>query len=369
MDNTATLYSYDSKDRLRQWTIEIEEGKYRTVHGIVGGKLQTTEWTQVTEKNIGKANYKDLFEQAKAEAQALVVKQWEKGWRQSINVLNQNRNTFTFDCMLAQNYNDRKDEIQFPVYSQPKLDGIRLNVSDKLLSRNKKQFVSIPHLDYLIDFCQKHNLILDGELYNHSFKNDFNKITSIVKKTKPSIEDLKESEKYIQYWVYDVFFKDSPELNFEERINKLLTLLNIIKTSNIVIVSSLKITNQEELDSAYGEYLEDGFEGQMVRINSPYEQKRSKTLLKRKEFSDSEYEILEVGEGNGNKSGIAGYMVLRNTDGSSFRSNIKGNQEWLNTLLVQSSKLIGKKATVKYFNLTPDGVPRFPYVISIRDFE
>jgi hypothetical protein len=38
-------------------------------------------------------------------------------------------------------------------------------------------------------------------------------------------------------------------------------------------------------------------------------------------------------------------------------------------LLEKADDLIGKEATVKYFNLTPDGVPRFPYVIAIRDYE
>jgi DNA ligase-1 len=361
------LFNYDTKNKLREWSIEWEEGRYRTIHGVVGGKLQTTEWMLVSETNVGRSNHRDLSEQAKFEAEALVKKQIEQGWKTSIEELNSS--VKDFECMLAQNYADRRKDIKFPVYSQPKLDGIRLNVSNKLLSRNKKNFVSIPHLEYLIGFCQKYNLILDGELYNHSFKDDFNKITSIVKKTKPSKDDLQESEKYIQYWIYDVFFKDKPQLTFEERREELLTLLNTIDTPYLVIVSSHKVLSHEELDYNYGIYLEDGFEGQMVRINAPYEQKRSKNLLKRKEFCDSEYEILEVGEGQGNKSGMAGYMLLKNTDGSTFRSNIKGSQDWLKILLGNSSRIIGKNATVKYFNLTPDGVPRFPYVISIRDYE
>jgi DNA ligase-1 len=362
------LFSYDSKKRLREWTIEIEEGRYRTIHGIVNGTLQTTEWTTVQETNVGRSNHRNLSDQALFEAQALVKKQFEQGWRSSIKVLNSNKE-YIFDCMLAQNYEDRKKGIQFPVYSQPKLDGIRLNVSDKLVSRNKKEFFSIPHLKYLIDFALEHNLILDGELYSHSYKNDFNKITSLVKKTKPTEADLKESEKNIQYWIYDVFFKEEPDLSFTERRTKLLSLLNIITPVHIVIVPSTRIESFEGLDYEYGSYLEQGYEGQMIRIDSPYDQKRSKTLLKRKEFCDAEYSIIEVGEGNGNKSGMAGYMLLKNKNGSTFRSNIKGSQEWLTHLLQNKKSLIGKSATVKYFNLTPDGVPRFPYVTSIRDFE
>jgi hypothetical protein len=89
-------------------------------------------------------------------------------------------------------------------------------------------------------------------------------------------------------------------------------------------------------------------------------------LLKRKEFQDSEFKILDIVEGVGNKSGMAGYMVFKNHKGIEFHSNIKGTRLYLKELLKNKNKLIGKTATVKYFNLTPeDEIPRFPYVINI----
>jgi hypothetical protein len=39
--------------------------------------------------------------------------------------------------------------------------------------------------------------------------------------------------------------------------------------------------------------------------------------------------------------------------------------DYLEELWNSKDKLIGKQATVKYFNLTPDGKPRFPKVIKI----
>jgi hypothetical protein len=91
--------------------------------------------------------------------------------------------------------------------------------------------------------------------------------------------------------------------------------------------------------------------------------------LKRKEFKDSEYKIIDIGEGEGNRAGGDGYMLLENTDKSTFRSNIKGNFDYLKAVLKDRKQLIGQLATVKYFNLTPDNVPRFPFVISIRNYE
>jgi DNA ligase-1 len=120
------------------------------------------------------------------------------------------------------------------------------------------------------------------------------------------------------------------------------------------------------LNELYEKYVDEGYEGQMVRTDGPYENKRSKYLLKRKEFQDSEFKILDIVEGVGNKSGMAGNMVFKNHKGIEFHSNIKGTRLYLKELLKNKNKLIGKTATVKYFNLTPeDEIPRFPYVINI----
>ena len=75
-----------------------------------------------------------------------------------------------------------------------------------MVSRGGKIFKSAPHiLKTLGDFFEKHpDVVLDGELYCDKLANDFNKITSLVKKTKPNAKDLEESEKVIQYHVYDL---------------------------------------------------------------------------------------------------------------------------------------------------------------------
>jgi DNA ligase 1 len=84
---------------------------------------------------------------------------------------------------------------------------------------------------------------------------------------------------------------------------------------------------------------------------------------------DGEYEILDVVEGIGNRSGMAGNFVLRLDDERTFKSNIKGSHSYLKELLSDRLTLICKMATIKYFNLTPRGVPRFPVAIAVRDYE
>jgi hypothetical protein len=92
-------------------------------------------------------------------------------------------------------------------------------------------------------------------------------------------------------------------------------------------------------------------------------------LLKRKEFKTDEFTILEVIPGVGNRTGTAGAMKLQDKAGKIFNSNIKGNRKHVTKLLEEAKTLIGQQATVRYFNLTPDGIPRFPFVIAIRNYE
>jgi DNA ligase-1 len=265
--------------------------------------------------------------------------------------------------MLAKNYDDYKDELKYPIYSQPKLDGIRCVVKkDGMWSRNGKSIVSAPHvLVALKPFFDKFpDAILDGELYADKFANDFNAICSLVKKTKPTPEDLVESAKNIQYWVYDWIVQKT----FSDRNSDITTYL----TNNNVVrrVPTHFVDTITHLNELYEKYINEDYEGQMVRTDGPYENKRSKHLLKRKEFKDSEFKILDIVEGVGNKSGMAGHMVFKNHKDIEFHSNIKGDRNYLRELLTNKNKLIGKSATVKYFNLTPgDELPRFPYVVNI----
>jgi hypothetical protein len=124
---------------------------------------------------------------------------------------------------------------------------------------------------------------------------------------------------------------------------------------------------EEGILPEYRGYMIQGYEGQILRTNSLYENKRSKGLLKHKSFVDAEFTILGVIEGKGNLTGKVGKLQFE-INGKPFESAVNGDWEYLAELLKRND-LIGKQATVKYFELTEDGIPRFPKVIAIRDFE
>jgi DNA ligase-1 len=356
-----TIYKKTKTGATQEWSIEVEGNKYRTHSGQVGGVISTNEWTVCFGKNVGRANSTTDEEQALAEAVAKRTKKLESGYFEDINNINEQQ---YFEPMLASKWEDSKDKIAYPIFSQPKLDGIRCIVTKNgMFSRNGKPIISAPHIRESLDKLFQHepDLILDGELYADKFANNFNTIVSLVKKTKPTADDLKQSANNIEYHVYDI---PSVVSIFKERCIE-LDELSLDFPKCIKQVETHIVNNESEVIEWYENYVERGYEGQILRLNGPYENKRSKFLLKHKSFQDSEFPILDICEGEGNKTGQVGYMVFE-IEGKRFKSNVKCSWEEGAEILKSKSKLIGKSATIQYFNLTPDGIPRFPYVININ---
>lgn len=357
----GTIYKATKGGKIQEWTIEVEGNRYRTISGQTDGKKVTTEWTTVFGKNTGRSNETSDEEQALKEAISKRDLRLQHGYFEDIAKIHQKR---YFEPMLAVKWEDRKDKVTYPIFSQPKLDGIRCIVTeDGMFSRNGKEILSAPHIRQSLDDLFKKNpdLILDGELYADKYANDFNTIVSLVKKTKPTQEDLRQSELNIEYHVYDL---PSTLGDFRDRCYELYLLEEEFVGTRCKIVPTYTLYSEEDVQSKYLEYVEAGYEGQMLRVDGPYENKRSKNLMKHKSFQDQEFTILGIYEGEGNKTGTVGYMTFE-IDGKPFRSNVKCTREQGAKIWKDRESLIGKSATVKYFELTPGGIPRFPYVINI----
>ena len=386
------LYKKTTIGKTQTWEIEVSGNKFRTISGQSDGKKITNKWTVCEPKNVGKKNATTGEEQALKEAEAKHKKKLEAGYH--LNLKNISKKRF-YEPMLAQDFKNKNrqkevmseiDEVGDGVFSQPKLDGIRcIAMREGLFTRSGKEITAVPHIyEELEPFFEKYpNAVLDGELYNHAYKDDFNKIIHLVRKQNLTDEHLEESKKMIQYHIYDApvigngRWAMSEKDSFSDRTSTLDSFFHYLKYDNlntkyedsIVIVETIEIHGREQLDRCYEDYIEAGYEGQMVRLDGPYENKRSPRLLKRKEFIDEEYTILGYEEGEGNRTGTIKHFKFKNKEGREFSSNVKGTFEYLTKLLKTADTLIGKEATIKYFNLTPDGVPRFPYVIAIRDYE
>ena len=360
IESLTSLYKRDTKGKIRIWTVQYgydsdDVAGTRTIAGLVDGQKVTSEWNMSVAKNVGKANGTTAKTQAISEAKSSWDQKADKEYFEDLKDVDSYE---LFKPMLA------NDFTKTPVasgYTQPKLDGIRCLVNKHgMNSRSGKPINSCPHIaEALEQFVKDYpNITLDGELYNHELKSDFQKIVSLVRKVKCRPEEIAESAELVEYHIYDMFDADNPDMPFIERMYFLVKHLPVV--DKIVVVETAKTDTTADIDKMYGEYTEAGYEGQMVRQNTAYECKRSKNLLKRKEFITEEFEVVNVEEGNGNWSGYAKRFVLKMPNGTQFSSGIRGSQAKLKELLNSDKP---SWATCRYFELSNDGVPRFPVVI------
>lgn len=247
-------------------------------------------------------------------------------------------------AMLANEWNH--EPLVFPLYVQPKLDGIRCLVYEKdgqtvFQSRNHTVFQDFPHIRAVS------GLVLDGELYHHDL--EFHEITSIVrKKNHPRLSEL-------QYHVYDVI----TEGDFEQRIELLQSLTNSLP---LCLTETKKVHSVEAVEAYHGECVARGYEGIVLRTpGGKYRQTRSKDLLKYKHFKTDEYKVV------GHTIGKEGIPVLEclvgdKTFGVMMKATLEEKQKMMETI----ESFYGQWVTVKYQELSKDGIPRFPVGIAFR---
>jgi DNA ligase-1 len=369
MWENKTLYKKNASGKLLQWNIFVEGNKYWAEYGQVGGKIQSDTPTICESKNVGRSNETTPEEQALSEAKSKFDKQKDiRGYVEDKDDLDK----FVFKPTLAHKYVDHAKKLPEQVYASCKMDGIRCYITkDGAFSRNGKKWVTTEFIETTLrSFFEKNpEVVLDGELYAHKYSQDFNKIVSLAKKKKHiREEEWWQIETELQFHVFDLFHYEYPDLSFDKRYKILDKIFGNDQYHNIVRVESVLI-NKTEFHTLYQTYMEQGYEGIMLRDpSSKYEFKRSYGLLKYKEFLDTEYEIVDILEGVGNRSSMMGKMLLKTGD-KTFESSVRGNERFYKDVWKNKDNYIGKLATIRYQNLTPDSIPRFPVCISIRDYE
>ena len=271
--------------------------------------------------------------------------------------------------MLAHKVGKKDIDFYDKVFLQPKLDGVRcVFTKDGAFSRTGKQFKNVAHLEHdLADFFRRHPFtILDGELYNHKLKHDFEKIISLVRKTKPTEDDRLDAQHLVQYHVYDTV---ASFVNYEARYDWLVSNLPIARSMTLIINPIVR--SMTEAKEMHKMYLEQGYEGSMLRTNGFYEQKRSYNLQKFKDFHDTEATIIDYVPGKGKRIGTLGKFIMRDDEGVEFGCPPgKGyNYEDLADMLVDVNDYIGKRATFTYFQRTKAGSYRHPLFKALRNYE
>ena len=278
--------------------------------------------------------------------------------------------------MLAYPVSSKPIDYTKPVFMQPKLDGVRCLIQYNKLncgehevvaySRTGKQWKNIAHICVALKpfFKQNPNVILDGELYNHALRDDFEKIISCVRKQKPTAIDRAESRRLVQFHCYDIV---DESITFDKRYKFVFDNLRdsygvrTVETTQCFTEGDAKVFHEDNLDR--------GYEGSILRINDVYQCKRSHSLRKFKDFHDAEATLTSWVEGKGKRVGTIGKFMAVDADGNEFGMPVMDNFKKLQTMFDEMKTWVGKEATFTYFERTKAGSYRHPLFKAIRDYE
>ena len=378
------------------WSVEVTQaegnGVITVTHGYVDGKRVVNHRTVSAGKNLGKKNATTPYTQAVSEAQSLWQKKQDGGYapQAPATAITNAIETATAGAttapaaegsdeevgttdhsvprpMLAHDYNKRGKHIKFPCFAQRKLDGVRcVAVAGKgLYSRNGK--VLSPHMSHIratIDTLPA-GTVLDGELYSDTL--NFQQIVGLVKK-----KTLRGTDATLVAQIHLCVYDTIRDGTYAER-NAWLTDLFAREgapLAHLRLLPTARCETMESVKELHAAYVAEGYEGLILRnFTGKYAtDERSNDLQKYKEFHDAEYPVIGFKEGDGVEKGCV-LWVCKTPSGTEFSVRPRGTHEDRKAALSTAAAQIGKPLTVRYQELTVDGVPRFPVGIIFRTYE
>lgn len=389
----ATLYGESSHGKRKMWSVAVEArgptGVIIVSHGYEGGKMVVNERVVDTGKNIGKKNETSPLQQAISEASSLWKKKQDAAYKPDGVVAaaaaagagkaaeSDEDTAVAADVplpMLAKDYNKDGKHIKFPCFAQRKLDGVRCVAipGRGLFSRNGKAFPHMEHVRAEVDKMNTSGLvapgtfIFDGELYSDVLT--FQEIVGLVKKETLKPADV-EKMKNIHLCVYDCIITNNAG-GYAAREAILRDIFSKMAFTTLRLLPSAVCASVEDVKKLHAEYVAEGYEGLILRnTTGAYKTKhRCNDLQKYKEFEDAEYTVVGFKEGDGVEKGCV-IWVCKTAAGQEFSVRPRGTHEDRAAAFLTGASKIGKPLTVRYQELTTDGIPRFPVGISFRDYE
>ena len=364
-----TLYCKSKTGKTQLWNIEVIGSMIRVSYGYQGGATTVNEKTITTGKNIGKKNETTPEQQATSEALSTWNKKKTGGYAESLDnahvpAVADAAAVAAHEAilpMLAHDYHKRGKDIKFPCFVQPKLDGVRCIFKNGVLtSRQGKVF---PNMDHIAQDLKDVDLVLDGELYSNTL--NFQQFVGLVRKKKHNDAE-KQLLRQVKFHVYDCV-NDKPFSERNESINNLFSK-RMYAFSEPLLTEECK--SKEDLKKFHDKYVADGKEGLIIRNKDGLYQlaARSKDLQKYKEFEDAEYKVTGFTDGEGSEKGLV-IWICETSAGKSFHVRPRGTHEARAEIFNEAKDYVGKSLTVRYQELTEEGIPRFPVGIAFRDYE
>ena len=400
--NTTIEDQVPIKDKYFEQNSEIEGSLVElwTESGISGMKISRSAATYIDDKNIGKKNQRNAFQQALIAARGKYLKKIDEGsaeidaFAEQMSGLNIAPTNAKFYPMLAKKYEDFETKIKYPVYIQPKLDGVRalayLNSMESptkenvvLYSRQQKDWPNnssnnnireclLPILIKYYDREKSESVFLDGEFYEQN--NSLQSINKIVRGQEGGL---------MQYHIYDMFYPSYEKEPFSTRTQTLAKIYADLtpKSQQYVKLVPTHIANTEIMNNKlYADYLDKKYEGIIIRTSDgPYlkssikksEELRSKHLLKRKPLLTDEFEVVDYTEGEKGKD-VGAIVWICQTGDKTFHvvpklSYLERYKIFKECKSKFKSKYQGRLLMCEYRSLSDDNIPLQAKGIDFRD--
>lgn len=220
-------------------------------------------------------------------------------------------------------------------------------------------------------FKQCPNLVLDGELYKHG--RSLQQISGAARLEKNAVDC-----DWLEYYIYDVM---DGEKTFEDRLEVLHDISSLLELPEfnpthtfeegelmVQMVPHVKVSGWTNIEKLHNKYVEEGFEGVVIRDPSKVYGfgGRTNAMIKVKMYQDAEFEIVGYSEGLRPEDMV---FVCQTDLGLEFEAKPMGPRELKYEYLERMDEIIGKMATVKFFYYSDDGRPLQPVLKCIRDYE
>lgn len=359
------LYEQSSTGKVKHWQISVTKESEKlsiitVMYGAGNSKIRVSESKITIGKNLGKSNETSAYDQAISEAEATWNKKKDKGYVEKLSQLQDE----VLLPMLAHRFQERKHDITYPAFIQPKLDGVRCMAKKtnektiKYYSRMGKEYTTLEHLTPDLLNLMLVGQVFDGEIYSHDYT--FQEAVSFIKKLRPE-------SKTLQYYIFDIVSNET----FADRLYNMNVMeKHLGKNKSIKFLETELVATEDRIYEKHNEYVKAGYEGIIIRnVSGLYSlKKRSKDLQKYKEFKDEEFTVIGGVSSTGTEVDCVIFNV-KNKKGQEFAVRPRGSFEQRKLWLKDIKNLVGKSLTVRFQELTDDGIPRFPVGIGIRNYE
>lgn len=284
----------------------------------------------------------------------------------------------TFDVMLGTSIEKCKIKPNEPISISRKLNGTRTAfVGNKCMTRQGKEYTGLEHIISDLKNMGYENMFVDGELlYKNkeglSDSEAFQKGTGIAM----SKSDDKSQLKLVVFDIFPLeeFWSGKSKLSYLNRkhtyLKQFAENLKNNPTENLELVPIVYEGTDHTQIWKWLDYAEEhDWEGCMVNLDTPYECKRTKNLIKVKKFFDISLRVVGVEEGTGRNKGRLGAIVCKYYDNTVNVSGFTDEQKvyyWLH-----KDKILNHIVDVKYKEVTTDkktGLKslQFPIYLGIR---